>query len=262
MNYWTDLSIELATQRDYLDQLFKVYPLEAELIKRDLKEEKVAEIMDYFNTDKNSDLLKALLKLEKFPINDSYVGFLKSEPKALVNNPKTILRLTAKLKLLGIEEILKRSAQPKETNTQIGPMFKKWMATNPLQTTIFTSPVEFESSKEDGILLASDGAMKSSASRLCNYNQPKGLDFLGRFNKKLVIGEAKFISAEGGNQRNQIRTTRQMLDDNTVKALRIAIFDGIIYLPKHKNLLSLVADDYNPHLTISSLLLSDYVYSL
>lgn len=26
MNYWTQLSIEFANQRNYLDELFKVYP--------------------------------------------------------------------------------------------------------------------------------------------------------------------------------------------------------------------------------------------
>jgi len=26
MNYWTELSVEFANQRDYLDQLFKIYP--------------------------------------------------------------------------------------------------------------------------------------------------------------------------------------------------------------------------------------------
>ncbi|MGI6664531.1 MAG: hypothetical protein ACOX3W_03850 [Christensenellaceae bacterium] len=35
MNYWTQLSIELANQRDYLDQLFQVYPM-ANNIRRDL----------------------------------------------------------------------------------------------------------------------------------------------------------------------------------------------------------------------------------
>ena len=29
MNIWTQRSIELANQHDYLDQLFKVYPLSA-----------------------------------------------------------------------------------------------------------------------------------------------------------------------------------------------------------------------------------------
>lgn len=33
MNYYTQLSIELANQRDYLDQLFRVYPLSPDFIR-------------------------------------------------------------------------------------------------------------------------------------------------------------------------------------------------------------------------------------
>ena len=39
MGYWTDLSIEFASQRNYLDELFKIYPTIPEGI-REIDEDK------------------------------------------------------------------------------------------------------------------------------------------------------------------------------------------------------------------------------
>ena len=43
MNYWTKQSIEFAQQRNYLDELFKVYPVNPNL-RRELSDSQVAEI--------------------------------------------------------------------------------------------------------------------------------------------------------------------------------------------------------------------------
>ena len=261
MNYWTDQSIELATQTDYLDQLFRVYPLESEVTKRELNSTKVDQLSTLFEAGANEELLRVLLQFEKFPINDSYVS-LCSHPGIQAKDLMTIYHMAKKLRQLGVKKFLERNISFKGRNTQIRSMFKWWLAINPIGTRIFTNTDDFIDSTEDGFLLATDPMMKQAALRLCNYNHQKFPDFLGRFNKKMVIGVAGFITKKGKNQRKQLLATCQMLDDDSIKAIRIAILDGLIFLPTHKNLLGLVTDNNSPHYVLSALLLNTFLYSL
>lgn len=73
MNYWTELSIEYANQRSYLDDLFQVYPTIPEGI-REIKNERWANIEKAFKKKNNDALIKELLKLDLFPIKDSYIA--------------------------------------------------------------------------------------------------------------------------------------------------------------------------------------------
>jgi hypothetical protein len=92
MNYWTELSVKLANQRNYLDQLFKVYPTVPEAI-RDIDEKKWKEVEGCFNSKDALALIEALLAFELFPIKDSYVAYLKRDKRAIDRNPKTVNRL-------------------------------------------------------------------------------------------------------------------------------------------------------------------------
>ena len=69
MNYWTQLSIEYASQRNYLDDLFKVYPTIPEGI-RSLDTVKWNKVENAFNSQNNDELIKSLLALDLFPIKD------------------------------------------------------------------------------------------------------------------------------------------------------------------------------------------------
>ena len=62
---------------------------------------------------------------------------------------------------------------------------------------------EFLANDNDAILDAGDKAMMGFAKEHLNYNHNKGLDFVARFNKKYVIGEAKFLTDFGGHQNAQ-----------------------------------------------------------
>ena len=86
MNKWTKISIELANKRNYLDQLFTVYPTIQEK-KRNINPEVIEKISRYFNSKKNIELFLVLIKLELFPIKDSYVAFFKRSPDSIKNNP-------------------------------------------------------------------------------------------------------------------------------------------------------------------------------
>lgn len=74
MNYWTDLSIQYASQRNYLDELFRVYPTIPEGI-REVDQTKWGQLTKAFDQKNNLELIKTLLTFDLFPIKDSYVAF-------------------------------------------------------------------------------------------------------------------------------------------------------------------------------------------
>lgn len=154
MSYWTELSIEYANQRSYLDDLFQVYPTIPDGI-RELNSELWTNIEKAFNKRENIKLIYELLKLELFPIKDSYIAYLKRDKSALERNPKTANRIAGRLYEMGIDKVYERCSEPKETNRQIGPMFKRWIQ----KKSLGLSPVKLEtftSNKKDAILDASD----------------------------------------------------------------------------------------------------------
>jgi len=126
MNYWTKLSIEYASQRSYLDDLFQIYPTIPEGI-REIDDANWAAIQKAFDQKNDDELIKKLLKLELFPIKDSYVAYLKRDKSSIERNPKTIRRICGRLYEMGIDKIFERCSEAKETNRQIGPMFRRWL---------------------------------------------------------------------------------------------------------------------------------------
>ncbi len=96
MNYWTEISIEYANQKSYLDDLFQVYPTIPEGI-REIKQENWNKIEQAFNNQNNDELLRELLKFDLFPIKDSYVAYLKRDKSAIERNPQTINRLCGRI---------------------------------------------------------------------------------------------------------------------------------------------------------------------
>mgnify|MGYP000881157752 FL=1 len=76
MNIWIQKSIELANQRNYLDLLYKIYPMSNNL-RREMKKEDIQKLNEYYEMRDKYKLLNLLLKQEVFPIKDSYISYLK-----------------------------------------------------------------------------------------------------------------------------------------------------------------------------------------
>jgi hypothetical protein len=228
MNHWTRLSVEFANQRNYLDELFKIYPTIPEGI-RDIDEERWANIEKCFNGRDNINLITQLLKLKLFPIKDSYVAYLKRDRGALERNPNTISRLCGRLYEMGLDKIFEKCSEAKETNRQIGPLFKRWLSSGALGI----RPIgleEFQQTDRNAVLDASDADMKRWCAINLNYSRDKGLDFVARFNKRYVIGEAKFFTDFGGHQNAQFADAISTITDKSVKAITVAILDGVLYI--------------------------------
>ncbi len=258
-NYWTQLSIEYANQRDYLDQLYRVYPIISGG-QRDIDQSVFQTVEQEFYNQDNVRLIQALLQLKLFPIKDSFVAYLRKDPSALERNPQTVNRICGRLYELGLKKIYENCSQPKETNRQIGPMFRNWLHTK----AIGLAPVnekEFLSGSGNAILDGSDKELKDFAAKMLGFKRKKGLDFVGRFNGKYVIGEAKFISDDGGHQNAQFNdamdTLKEPVADGVVK---IAVIDGVPYIKSKNKIHKELLESDKP--ILSALLLRDFLYQI
>ncbi len=226
MNHWTKLSIEFANQRNYLDELFRVYPTIPENI-RDIDEEVWSNIEKSFNSKDNIRLINDLLGLKLFPIKDSYIAYLRRDNSSIERNPETINRLCGRLYEMGIEKIFEKCTEPKETNRQIGPLFKRWLQKGTIGVP-FLKAMDFDNYSGNSILDASDNEMMIYAKEKLNYKRNKGLDFLSKFNGKYIIGEAKFLTDFGGHQYTQFEDAINTIKVKGVNAVKIAILDGVL----------------------------------
>ncbi|MDI9359095.1 MAG: hypothetical protein QM528_09110 [Phycisphaerales bacterium] len=259
MNYWTELSIEYANQKNYLDDLFQVYPTIPDGI-RNIDENRWANIEKAFSKKNNNALLKELLKLDLFPIKDSYVAYLKRDANAIDRNPKTVNRICGRLYEMGLSKILERCSEPKETNRQIGPFFRRWMNNKALGIQPISLD-EFMGSKKDAILNGSDQQLMTFARKELKYKHNKGLDFIGRFNEQYVIGEAKFLTDFGGHQNAQFNDAISTIQTRGVRAIKIAILDGVIYIKNNNKMHQFLIAQQELNI-LSSLVLREFLYQI
>lgn len=260
MNYWTELSIEYANQKSYLDDLFQVYPTIPEGI-REINTERWTNIETSFNENNNHDLIKELIKLKLFPIKDSYIAYLRRDRTAIDRNPQTVNRICGRLYEMGLDMIFARCTEPKETNRQIGPFFKRWLDKGILGI----PPVgldEFIATNNNAVLKGSDAQLMEFARNNLNYQHNKGLDFIGRFNQKYVIGEAKFLTDFGGHQNAQFNDAISTIKAEGVNAILIAIPDGVLYLKGNNKMYRDITTTYSEYNIMSSLVLREFLYQI
>ena len=259
MNYFTDLSIQYANQRSYLDDLFQVYPTIPEGI-REVDNNRWLRVVKAFEERNNKMIIAELLEFDLFPIKDSYVAYLKRDPSSVLRNPNTINRLAGRLYEMGLDKIFEKSTEAKETNRQIGPLFKRWLN----GTALGIPPINFEqfiNTKENAILNGSDAQLMQFAKEYLNYRHDKGLDFIGRFNNKYFIGEAKFLTDFGGHQYAQFNDAISTITTEA-NAIKVAILDGVLYIDgnnKMRKFLNEAPDEMN---IMSALVFREFLYQL
>lgn len=260
MNHYTEKSIELANQKNYLDLLFKVYPLSPDSI-RDIDQQTWDSIEKHYKKGNNIELFKSLLKLPLFPIKDGYVPFFKHDLSAVERNPDTINRICGRVRELELDKLWEKCTQPKETNRQMGPLFQNWVNKGVLGT----YPIDEKEflSKKNGlaILKGKDSALADFANRYLGYTRNKGLDLIVRKGDIFIIGEAKFISDEGGHQNDQFLDAITTIETKTSQnVLKVAVLDGILYIKSKKKMYQTITSNDIP--VMSALLLRDYLYTL
>ena len=173
MNIWTRKSIELANQKNYLDLLYRVYPI-SENVRREISDSTKNDISNFFNGRNNIELLKILIdqtnkKQIVFPIKDSYVAFLKHDNSAIDRNPNTVDRITSILYEMGYDELINKATSPKETNRQIGPLFGNWINKGSLGVNHVDDELTFLNSTENLIYSGSDDYKSAFARKYLGY---------------------------------------------------------------------------------------------
>lgn len=260
MNKWVSKSVDLANNADYLDQLASVYPMVPE-VTRKLGVGKWENVEDNFLAKDDAGLISALLELELFPIKDSYIPYFRRDKSAIARNPKTIARLASRLYEMGLEDIYDMATLPKETNRQIGPMFRRWLQNGPLGVPAIVSETDFKAAPFDCFLDQSDAGLKIFAELELDYDIDKGLDFIGKFGGKYVIGEAKFLTDFGGHQDRQLDDALKLAAFRSSKAVSVAILDGVVYMPNGGSMYRKVGQAIDSNI-VSSLLLKDFLNEL
>ena len=94
-----------------MDDLFQVYPTIPEGI-RDIEGNKWLSVERAYDSENKEELIRSLLKLDLFPIKDSYVAYLKRDQTSIKRNPKTIARLCGRLYEMGLDKIWERCPLP------------------------------------------------------------------------------------------------------------------------------------------------------
>jgi hypothetical protein len=260
MNYWSELSIQLANQRNYLDELYTVYPLAPDVV-RDINQTTWNNVESAFKKRDNTGLIKNLLKLKLFPIKDSYIAYLRKDKTAIERNPETVNRLCGRLYDMGLEKIWARSTEPKETNRQIGPLFKRWLGKKTLGLD-FLRPLAFTGTDTNALLDGSDAELMSFARMHLNYDGTKGLDFVARMHGKYVVGEAKFLTDFGGHQNAQFEDAKTLLKNSSVEAIKVAILDGVLFINGKSKMHQFVTKHTEQYNIFSSLLVREFLYSI
>lgn len=260
MNYRTDLSIQYANQRNYLDDLFLVYPTIPEWI-RDIDSNKRLKIESSFNLKNDIELIESLLSLDLFPIKDSYIAYLKRDKTALLRNPKTIQRICWRIYEMWLDKIFEKASEPKETNRQIWPFFrrrlKKWV--------LWVEPVKkdiFLASQWNAILDAWDAEMMLFAREHLNYTRNKWLDFIWRFNWKYVIWEAKFLTDFWWHQNAQFSDAISTIEAEWVNAIAVAILDWVLYIKWKNKMYMDITEKYKDKNIMSALVLREFLYQI
>lgn len=260
MNDWIKLSIEYANQRTYLDDLFVVYPTVPDGI-REINNDLWKNVEEAFKKRNNTLLLENLLKFNLFPIKDSYIAYLKRDKGALKRNPATAARLSGRLYEMGLNTINARCAEPKETNRQIGPLFRRWLN----RKSLGVQPVKldkFLKTKGNAVLDAGDAGTMAFAKKYLNYKHNKGLDLIARFNGKYVIGEAKFLTDFGGHQNAQFNDAIATIKAKNVRAIKIAILDGVLYIKGNNKMHRDITTKLKKENIMSSLVLREFLYQI
>lgn len=264
-NEWARRSIEIANNQNYLDLLQEedIYPT-TEATERDLPDEIVENIVIAHNQENREELVKNLLELNKFPIDDIYVGYLRNGGDEVIeNNERTVGRIANRILSMNIEEVLTRCRQPKVTNRQMGQMFHDWIQNLDypfMEVDEFSELEPIKTNAEENTVVFFDGSpseMKDYANSELGCGLEVEPDVLLRINGHHIIGEAKYLSGFGGHQSTQFDRVLNFIRTVQGDAERIAIIDGVPWLEKNRKMCRKIRRITNP--TMTALLFKEYL---
>ena len=112
---------------------------------------------------------------------------------------------------------------------------------------------EFLSTATNAILKGGDKKLTEFAKKEFGYNKRKGLDFIGRFNGKYVIG---------GNQGTAFTDIETTITAEVTNVISIGILDGIPWLKDKSPYYKKIISKYKDNNIMSALVLREFLYQL
>lgn len=257
MNEWVRKSVKIANSKGYLDRLSEVYPVRLE-VEREISSEIKSQIKRAYDRKAKLNLIRALLKLEKFPIKDPYVAFLRRRKGLfLTQNPKAVSRIAKTLLSMSFEELIEGCEEPKEFNRQIGTLFRKWL---PKLGHPFIPQEDFERYNGIAFLEGSDEALMNYANETLGCNLDKGPDFLVKVGNRHIIGEAKFLTDYGGHQNAQFEDALRLIRSREGRVIRVGVLDGVVWIESNTKMFRTICKVDG--VALSALLLREFLESL
>jgi len=259
INKYKNKSVKLANNNNYLDLLQNVYPVtptkREEIPNRVLNSIKAA----YYNEQKER-LFKILLKeVDKFPINDPYIAYLRKNNSFINQNPKTVNRIADKLLDMELYELLSEITKEKEANRQLGYTFENYL---------YSLPFNFVDKKtflkyDDRILF-----LEGSGNELLHFvnnelyiGMNESPNLIAKVGNKIIIGKSKFLSDYGGHQNNQLNKIISFFNFSTSNSiLLIGLVDGVAWIKRNRKIHRKILKNNN--FIFSSLLLKDFLIEL
>ncbi|QKJ31152.1 hypothetical protein HQ865_15775 [Mucilaginibacter mali] len=260
LNPWIKKSLDLFNNNNYLDQILEIYPFQIAVPTR-LNKELSREIMMAHAARDTPKLFSLLKNLTKFPYDDPIWYLLKSVKGCFDNNPRQVQRIADSLYSMTAEEVVVRLESAPKINTQMGPMFTKW-----LKNRYKSLHADEFMNSDTGIvnLHASEEEAKRFVNDVLKQDLPKRPDLFVKVNSTYIIGEAKWIGQPGGNQEKQVGEVVQFCSKQRGSVIRIGIVDGFPWaihnlsgrLINNKEAVNIQESPYN---IISALLLDEYL---
>lgn len=260
LNEWVLKSVELFENTPYLDNLLEVYPLET-AVPTHLNAQLKRRIIAAHQARRTNELIDILKREVKFPYDEPLAYLIKEVRNCLESNPRQMHRIANTLYAMTAEELVIHMESAPKLNTQMGPMFTKW-----LRNKFELLNIEDFKESTDGIFIlsTSEEEGKTFVNDILNQNLRKRPDLVAKVNETYIVGEAKWIGRSGGNQNNQLRDVLDFCRDQRGNAIRIGIVDGFPWAT-HKINNSIINDKVNvqvqefPYDVLSALLLEDYL---
>ncbi len=266
MNKWVEKSINLADSSGYLDKLAVIYPVNLTLA-RTIDPVEQEKIKDLFSRKRTKELINELLKLDRFPIDDPYVGFLRKDKEAINKNPKTVKRISKRLYKMGLENLIMGASKEKSPSRQVGQMFRRWI--HKIGYPVLPKS-EFLVKDGTAFLDGGDAALVNFAREELGYSGQKGLDAVLKVGDKFILAETKLITTNGGTQDKSFREGISFVKakDRKRDITKIAIFDGVVWIVSEKvrlnkkkklSLYESVTKLKSNEIVLSALLLKDFI---
>jgi len=259
MNTWTEKSFEAAKEKGYLDNLSLIYPVDQNEIEERIERDKIKEIGKFLHARQPAELITFLIKLERFPYDDPYVGFIRHFNDALYKNPKTVDRIFKRLQLLKIKGIVAGINRPKSASRKFGHYFSAWLHK---QYKTVDEQNFLKSTSGIVVLKGGDNALALFAKKYLNYDRKKGLDFVIKSGKTYIIGEAKFVGHSGGTQDKSVREVISLVKGKRLEnIIKVGVVDGVPWVASstlYKSLHKLRPDQ----MILSALLFKKFIESL